>query len=207
MCAGTTAWPRASSALLKRAGLPHRLRHQITGKTRRHPLHRGLLQQPPSAFSPRLPPTQRSPLQLPPASHGSLEKTTKSAVRNHRSSSHSASPADRTLRGVMRYEKADVGHYRNSSSRRWIGLHSNRAIPTRPSMCRRGQLGRLSSNPVLFRHVGFGITSPYREHSLYHPSSPRREASPASLRSDIESLSTSTYDFVKWALHLKGHRW
>jgi hypothetical protein len=77
----------------ERARLPHRLRDKDTGKTGRLRLHRGVLQQPPPILSTRLPPPQRSPLQLPAASPGSIRETTNSAVRKHRSSPLSRSRA------------------------------------------------------------------------------------------------------------------
>ena len=67
---------------------PHRLRHEIRGPQRHHPIHRGVLQQPPPALRARLPLAQRSPLWIPSASIGSVDGTINSAARNARSSSH-----------------------------------------------------------------------------------------------------------------------
>lgn len=66
---------------------PHRLRREIRGPQRHHPIHRRVLQQPSPALRARLPKAQRSPLWIPSASIGSVEGTTNSAVRNARSSS------------------------------------------------------------------------------------------------------------------------
>ena len=72
----------------ERTGVPNRLRDQITSPERRHSLHRGVLQQQAPSLRTRLPAAQRSPLWLSTASPGSVEESTNSAVRNHRSSSH-----------------------------------------------------------------------------------------------------------------------
>lgn len=52
----------------ERTRLPHRLCHEEARQTRRHAYIEGVLQQPPSALSTRLPTPQRSSLQLPTAS-------------------------------------------------------------------------------------------------------------------------------------------
>ena len=59
----------------KRTRLPDRIRHLGPSQTRCHRLHRGLLQHPPTPFSPWLPVPERSPLRLHPAGHGSIEIT------------------------------------------------------------------------------------------------------------------------------------
>ena len=59
----------------ERTRLSNRLCHKKAGQTRRHRLHRRVLQQPETALRTRIPQAQRSPLQLPAASHGSIRKT------------------------------------------------------------------------------------------------------------------------------------
>lgn len=74
------------SALKNERVYAGRVSNETAGTTRRQCVYRGLLQQLPAALSTRLPPTQRSPLQLSTASPGSIRKTIKTAVRNPRSS-------------------------------------------------------------------------------------------------------------------------